>query len=320
MNAIIPGASHGKLYWTQITSSKQAAVHAKSSTFMSSGQVLELNPYLRRFPGGWITKVLMQRQLRNSRETRSCNRNKSQGKQRAPKAAATANNPSTCRGSNGATTQEGSQKRKGPPPQQTGGASGHSKPKKSKRTSDAPAPDVPAPPNKKSRTLLGYFQPVIPQSSAATHGQKRQGGEISGKDHKAPHVPSLESSSEEDDWGDAVAREMQELKSRTRGKEGSGTKQSLPYPNSANATVVAPGPNSSISKTSGSRIRPKVRPPPSDNGNDTEGSDFFRRNTRVTKQELIDKAEGVKEGASMISKPKPAPKGKKPRGRPRKQQ
>ncbi|KAF8680314.1 hypothetical protein RHS04_04781 [Rhizoctonia solani] len=147
---------------------------------------------------------------------------------------------------------------------------------------------------------LGYFQPVIPQSSAATHGQKRQGGEISGKDHEAPHVPSSESSSEEDDWGDAVAREMQELKSRTRGKEGS-----------------APGPNSSISKTSGSRIRPKVRPPPSDDGNDTEGSDFFRRNTRVTKQELIDKAEGVEEGAS---KPKPAPKGKKPRGRPRKQQ
>ncbi|QRW17363.1 hypothetical protein RhiXN_05365 [Rhizoctonia solani] len=291
MNAIIPGASHGKLYWTQITSSEQAAVHA---------EVLELNPYLRRFPGGWITEVLMQRQLRNSRETRSRNRNKSQGKQRAPKAAATANNPSTCRGSDGATTQEGSQKRKGPPPQQTGGASGHSEPKKSKRTSDAPAPDVPAPPNKKPRTLLGYFQPVIPQSSAATHGQKRQGGEISGKDHEAPHVPSSESSSEEDDWGDAVAREMQELKSRTRGKEGS-----------------APGPNSSISKTSGSRIRPKVRPPPSDDGNDTEGSDFFRRNTRVTKQELIDKAEGVEEGAS---KPKPAPKGKKPRGRPRKQQ
>ncbi|CAE6487601.1 unnamed protein product [Rhizoctonia solani] len=60
MNSTVAGASVGKLLWKQVPTTQRNDVRA---------EVLENNPYLRRFEGGWIEELIMMTQLSNSRDT-----------------------------------------------------------------------------------------------------------------------------------------------------------------------------------------------------------------------------------------------------------
>ncbi|CCO35505.1 hypothetical protein BN14_09623 [Rhizoctonia solani AG-1 IB] len=215
MNAIIPGASHGKLYWSQITSAERTAVHA---------EVLEMNPYLRRFPGGWITEVIMQRQLRTSRNTRERNRKK---RNKQPEPLSLLSNKKRNSGSNKtnrasgapATAAHASSSGQGPakaaaPKKRTLSTDEDNatapevpalcpKPGNSKQT-DEPEPEAQVPPRKKPKTLFGYFQPKAAQSAAKISNQTEDFEELTaaGKNHETPRSTASGHDSDQDDWGD----------------------------------------------------------------------------------------------------------------------
>ncbi|KAG9085916.1 hypothetical protein FRC07_013258, partial [Ceratobasidium sp. 392] len=60
LNASQSNALSGSTRWSQISSATRALVH---------DTVLGEEPYMKRFPGGWITEDIMKRQLRNKRDT-----------------------------------------------------------------------------------------------------------------------------------------------------------------------------------------------------------------------------------------------------------
>ncbi|CEL58783.1 hypothetical protein RSOLAG1IB_08829 [Rhizoctonia solani AG-1 IB] len=311
MNAIIPGASHGKLYWSQITSAERTAVHA---------EVLEMNPYLRRFPGGWITEVIMQRQLRTSRNTRERNRKK---RNKQPEPLSLLSNKKRNSGSNKtnrasgapATAAHASSSGQGPakaaaPKKRTLSTDEGTnfscfdsktatadnwvdnatapevpalcpKPGNSKQT-DEPEPEAQVPPRKKPKTLFGYFQPKAAQSAAKISNQTEDFEELTaaGKNHETPRSTASGHDSDQDDWGDNTGT------STTR--------------KAANLDVQR---GNNVTKGSSTKVRPKMRAPRSGSDeDDADESDLFRRTTytRLAKQELIDKVEGVKQGSKFV--------------------
>ncbi|KAG9121233.1 hypothetical protein FRC07_002901 [Ceratobasidium sp. 392] len=62
LNASQPNALNGYTRWSQIPSHTRALVHETA---------LGEEPYLKRFPGGWISEEIMKQQLRNKRETKT---------------------------------------------------------------------------------------------------------------------------------------------------------------------------------------------------------------------------------------------------------
>ncbi|KAG9095110.1 hypothetical protein FRC07_011148 [Ceratobasidium sp. 392] len=62
LNASHPNALNGYTRWSQISSHTRALVHETA---------LGEEPYLMRFPGGWISEQIMKQQLRNKRETKT---------------------------------------------------------------------------------------------------------------------------------------------------------------------------------------------------------------------------------------------------------
>ncbi|KAG8728467.1 hypothetical protein FRC11_011012 [Ceratobasidium sp. 423] len=300
-NAIIPGAMHGKLKWKQVTSAERTAVH---------NEVVELNPYLRRFPGGWITEVVMQRQLRNARDTaardndsdeeqlytkvkplnllskKSCT-SKVKGKSHAPgkgRIAPAASAPAV-RGSKPAlgSTKGVAQKKRAlnndviaDRQSQDPTTANHSEPDISQEGVDA---DAASKPNKKAKTLSGKAH-----SSTTTRPQKGPKTSTTSKNKKT--VRNIDpSSGSEEDWDEDVDCQVAELKSKKHTKEAPITKSSQP------------------------KSCPKPRPVSArKGGRDGEKKDFFCLDTHGEKQELIDEAEGIMVGPS---KPKATSKSKK---------
>ncbi|KAB5587768.1 hypothetical protein CTheo_8791 [Ceratobasidium theobromae] len=178
MNAIIPGAKRGTLKWKQITSAEKAAIHE---------EVLESNPYLRRFPGGWITEVVMQHQLRNSRDTaarlrklkaKKSHTSKPIGKSHAPRKGDTAPGALAQATGHANLRQESTRDRSVP--------ANHPESSEEDGPTSKDFPNPPAPvqtsgPNKKAKTLLGYFQPVQAHLSASTKHKKRLGANDTNK-------------------------------------------------------------------------------------------------------------------------------------------
>ncbi|KAG8693842.1 hypothetical protein FRC09_010253 [Ceratobasidium sp. 395] len=62
LNASQPNALNGHTRWSHISSHTRALVHETA---------LGEEPYLKRFPGGWISEQIMKQQLRNKRETKT---------------------------------------------------------------------------------------------------------------------------------------------------------------------------------------------------------------------------------------------------------
>ncbi|KAB5594752.1 hypothetical protein CTheo_1731 [Ceratobasidium theobromae] len=317
MNAIIPGAKHGKLKWKHITSAEKAAVYE---------EVLESNPYLQRFPGGWITEVVMQRQLRNSRDTAARTQKLKARKPHISKARDKSQAPRKGQLAPGALVpaSKAANPRQGPTegmPSNGPGRPGNNRSNRADHSNHSEFSEedtnanhnVPKPPlrpgqppntSNKATTLLGYFQPV----RAHTKHQKRPENNTSHNGQVACEAPP-ENNSEEEDWDINVSHQIAKLMSNKRSKELEGNNSAAGPSSAAKGNRMPPVPlTPPPAENARTKVRPKQRPPPAtEEEEDAEEPELFHRTTRAAKQRMI-KAIGTKEPPSP---PKAAPKGKK---------
>ncbi|CAE6433447.1 unnamed protein product [Rhizoctonia solani] len=304
LNSIVPGAVHGKLKWKNITSAERSAVHA---------EVVENNPYLCRFEGGWISELIMQRQLRNARDTATrkakqdqalnlkpldhlSKKSRAQTKKKllaskkkastSSKSQATA--PATPIESSGnpivTATATSSASNSVPPAHKRRSnvnpgpsAANNSNAEGSEPLSDG-EPSAPIAPdrNTQQKSLFAYFKPK-PVAQPISTNKKRAKTSANSQDKE---TESESSDNEDEAWSRDINTEIAGLKSKSTNTplaSSSTTKRSKP----------SPTPESTVPKKSAVKPRPKARPPPGANDK-TEEPDLFRRNTRAAKQELID--------------------------------
>ncbi|CUA72632.1 hypothetical protein RSOLAG22IIIB_10204 [Rhizoctonia solani] len=285
MNAIVPGALHGKLKWKAITSAERSAIHA---------EVLENNPYLRRFPGGWISELIMQRQLRNARDTaaRKAKQNralklkplnhlsKKARAQTKKKVLASKTVPAPSTSKNQSTAPATSTETRGKStatPSTSNSAPSGARQRTSKSADLNPPVHVAADSATRAREplsnqelstsmasgtkvqqkdLFAYFQPKsIPQSVSVSNNQAK-----TAPNNHNENTKSDSSDNEDESWNQDIDDELAKLKSKP--------------------TKATPASSSTTKKS-----RPKMRPPPAA---DTEGEEqeIFRRTTRAIEQPL----------------------------------
>ncbi|KAG8689863.1 hypothetical protein FRC11_000160 [Ceratobasidium sp. 423] len=307
--SICARALRGKLKWKNITSEQRNAVRQEA---------LENNPYLRRFEGAWLEELIMQRQLRHSRDTTTRKENKKKalksrvqdkkkshspqdGQVATPTAPAQNNIGTSSRSVDSTkdnTLQHTSKKRTGPGqqiqrPSTTKGASTEGEGPISNRE-----PPAPMDPNlgKRQNTLLTYFTAKPSPQPAPTTNTKHLGASGSSSNTQ---VNDDSSGSDDEGWSRGVDNEIANLKSK---------KQNVASAPSSTAKKGNTTPESSTATTSRSRSRPKMVPPPTAGANERTATEVFTRTTRAGKQETIDRVEEEMDGAS---KAKAAKKGKK---------
>ncbi|KDN38396.1 hypothetical protein RSAG8_09490, partial [Rhizoctonia solani AG-8 WAC10335] len=265
LNAIVPGAVHGKLKWKNISSAERSAVHE---------EVLANNPYLRRFPGGWISELIMQRQLRNARDTATRKAKQDQAlnwRRQLLQSRLTA----TASASDSAPTNARKRRSNANPGPSI---ANNSNTEGGEPLSDG-EPSAPMAPgrNAQQKNLFAYFKPK-PVSQSISTSEKQTKTSASSQDKESE---SDSSDNEDEAWSRDMNNEIAELKSKP-------TNAPLASSSTAKKSNPPPAHESTAPKKSGAKPRPKMRPPPSADNEDEE-QDFFRRNTRLAKRDPIDK-------------------------------
>ncbi|CAE7233201.1 unnamed protein product [Rhizoctonia solani] len=294
MNAIVPGALHGKLKWRDITSAERTAIHE---------EVVADNPYLRRFPGGWISEIIMQRQLRNARDTATRNTKalnlkpldllSKKARVRAKKGAQeptkksrpaariqTGGKPTLTLGTAVSGTQRSTLSRREridqPPATANDSDLEHEEP-----TSDEERVGLtPLEVVNRQRDLLEYYKSE--QSTSA----KTKKGTVANKNNKNKPADGTDSDDDDDDddWGNEFDEEVANLNSKP------------PVASSSKKGKATSGPSTVLAKSSrgGTRAnpRPTMRPVPTPT-EEGEEQELFRITTRAAKRELIEESEAV---------------------------
>ncbi|EUC59859.1 hypothetical protein RSOL_326970, partial [Rhizoctonia solani AG-3 Rhs1AP] len=155
--------------------------------------------------------------------------------------------------------------------------------------------------NAQQTNLFAFFKPK-PVSQPISTSAKQAKTKANNRDEE---TESNRSDNEDEAWSYNINNEIAGLKAKPT---------NTPRASSSTAkTSNLPLRESAAAKSSSAKRRPKARPPPGAN-NKAEEQDLFRRNTRASKQELIDKTETtmVKErNTKSSSKGKNSTRGKK---------